>query len=164
MRLKSFSIHTVGMREGCLSKLKDYLVLFGIAGVIVALDQITKYKVRTELLLGETWFAVRMAREIRTNCALEQYWRSFWHITFRQQNFHDHSHRRRNRNHILLPTCSQRAGCNTDCISPPTRRSAGEPALQIVGRHGHGFHFRLELRSVERRGCEHHDRKLRSSS
>jgi signal peptidase II len=43
------------MREGCLSKLKDYLVLFGIAGVIVALDQITKYKVRTELLLGETW-------------------------------------------------------------------------------------------------------------
>ena len=38
-----------------MSKLKDYLVLFGIAGVIVALDQITKYKVRTELLLGETW-------------------------------------------------------------------------------------------------------------
>ncbi len=38
-----------------MSKLKDYLVLFGISGVIVALDQITKYKVRTELLLGETW-------------------------------------------------------------------------------------------------------------
>ncbi len=53
--VKSASINAIGRREGCLSKLKDYLVLFGIAGVIVALDQITKYKVRTELLLGETW-------------------------------------------------------------------------------------------------------------
>ena len=53
--VKSFSTVEVSSQEGGLSKLKDYLVLFGISGVIVALDQITKYIVRTELQLGETW-------------------------------------------------------------------------------------------------------------
>jgi signal peptidase II len=38
-----------------LSKVRDYLVLTGIAGAVVALDQWTKYLVRTKLELGETW-------------------------------------------------------------------------------------------------------------
>jgi len=38
-----------------LQKVRDYLVLLGVAGTIVALDQSTKYLVRTRLLLGETW-------------------------------------------------------------------------------------------------------------
>jgi len=36
-------------------KLRDYLVLFGIAGVIVALDQWTKWLVRTNLPFQGTW-------------------------------------------------------------------------------------------------------------
>jgi signal peptidase II len=38
-----------------LSKLRDYAVLFGIAGAIVALDQWTKYLVQTKLAFGEYW-------------------------------------------------------------------------------------------------------------
>lgn len=38
-----------------MTKLKDYLGLFGIAGGIVALDQWTKYLVRTKLAVGEYW-------------------------------------------------------------------------------------------------------------
>jgi len=38
-----------------LQKVRDYLLLLGVAGAIVALDQWTKYLVRTRLLLGETW-------------------------------------------------------------------------------------------------------------
>ena len=37
------------------SKVKDYLILIGGAGFIVALDQWTKYLVRTNLALSETW-------------------------------------------------------------------------------------------------------------
>ena len=37
------------------SKLLDYGFLIGVAGVIVALDQWTKYLVRTYLAIGETW-------------------------------------------------------------------------------------------------------------
>ncbi len=35
--------------------LKNYLILFGIAGFIVALDQWTKDLVRTNISLGDTW-------------------------------------------------------------------------------------------------------------
>ena len=35
--------------------IKSYLVLIAIAGVIVGLDQWTKYVVRTNLSLGEEW-------------------------------------------------------------------------------------------------------------
>jgi len=38
-----------------LSKLRDYITLFGVAGAVVALDQWTKYLVRTKLALGEYW-------------------------------------------------------------------------------------------------------------
>lgn len=38
-----------------MSKLKGYFMLFGIAGAIVVLDQLTKATVRASLLLGETW-------------------------------------------------------------------------------------------------------------
>jgi len=34
---------------------KHYLTLFGVAGIIVALDQWTKYLVRTHIPLGEVW-------------------------------------------------------------------------------------------------------------
>ena len=37
------------------SLLRDYGFLIGVAGVIVALDQWTKYLVRTYLQIGETW-------------------------------------------------------------------------------------------------------------
>jgi signal peptidase II len=54
-----------------LSKIKDYAVLFGIAGAVVALDQWTKYLVQTKLALGEYWspFAWLMpfARIIHSN-------------------------------------------------------------------------------------------------
>jgi signal peptidase II len=38
-----------------LKKVRDYLVLLGIAGAIIALDQTTKYLVRSLLQVGETW-------------------------------------------------------------------------------------------------------------
>lgn len=38
-----------------MQKVRDYLMLLGVAGAIVALDQWTKYLVRSRLLLGETW-------------------------------------------------------------------------------------------------------------
>jgi signal peptidase II len=38
-----------------LSKTCDYLLLFGIAGLVVALDQWTKYLVRVRLEVGQTW-------------------------------------------------------------------------------------------------------------
>lgn len=41
-------------RGADLSRLKDYLFLFGISGAIVALDQLTKYWVRSELTFGES--------------------------------------------------------------------------------------------------------------
>ena len=37
------------------SKVRDYLILIGGAGFIVALDQWTKYLVRSNLALSETW-------------------------------------------------------------------------------------------------------------
>lgn len=37
------------------SKVKDYLILIGGAGLIVAFDQWTKYLVRSNLALSETW-------------------------------------------------------------------------------------------------------------
>ncbi|HEY70313.1 MAG TPA: signal peptidase II [Anaerolineae bacterium] len=38
-----------------MRKVRDYLVLLGIAGGIVALDQWTKYLVRSRLAFGEAW-------------------------------------------------------------------------------------------------------------
>jgi signal peptidase II len=36
-------------------KVKDYLILFGIAGVVIALDQWTKWLVRTNIEFGAQW-------------------------------------------------------------------------------------------------------------
>lgn len=41
-----------------ISKLRDYIVLFGVAGGVVALDQWTKFLVRTRLTVGEWWMPV----------------------------------------------------------------------------------------------------------
>ncbi|NIS80012.1 MAG: signal peptidase II [Anaerolineales bacterium] len=41
-----------------MSKARDYLELLGIAGVVVALDQLTKFLVRTHLQVGETWMPI----------------------------------------------------------------------------------------------------------
>lgn len=41
-----------------MSKARDYLVLLGIAGLVVALDQWTKYLVRSQLQVGETWMPI----------------------------------------------------------------------------------------------------------
>lgn len=38
-----------------MTKVRDYLVLVGGAGIVVALDQWTKYLVRTRLEVGEIW-------------------------------------------------------------------------------------------------------------
>lgn len=38
-----------------MSKLRDYLVLLGIAGFVIAMDQWTKFLVRTRLSVGEAW-------------------------------------------------------------------------------------------------------------
>lgn len=38
-----------------MSKVREYITMLGIAGVIIALDQLTKYKVRLELAVGEAW-------------------------------------------------------------------------------------------------------------
>jgi signal peptidase II len=42
-------------RRDTLQKVRDYLMLLGISGAIIALDQWTKYLVRSNLLYGETW-------------------------------------------------------------------------------------------------------------
>lgn len=41
--------------EGTLSKVRDYFVLLGIAGLVIASDQWAKFLVRTRLERGETW-------------------------------------------------------------------------------------------------------------
>lgn len=38
-----------------MTKVRAYLTLLGIAGVVLALDQATKYLVRTRLEIGESW-------------------------------------------------------------------------------------------------------------
>jgi signal peptidase II len=38
-----------------LSRFRDYLALIGIASLVLALDQFSKYLVRTRLAFGETW-------------------------------------------------------------------------------------------------------------
>lgn len=38
-----------------IKQVRKYLFLFGISGLIIALDQVTKYWVRQHLLTGETW-------------------------------------------------------------------------------------------------------------
>jgi signal peptidase II len=38
-----------------LSKFRDYVALVGIASLVLALDQFSKYLVRTRLAFGETW-------------------------------------------------------------------------------------------------------------
>jgi signal peptidase II len=38
-----------------MSKFRDYITLLGIAGLVVALDQWTKYLVRVSLAVGEQW-------------------------------------------------------------------------------------------------------------
>jgi signal peptidase II len=48
-----------------LQKARDYFVLLGAAGAIVALDQWTKYLVRTRLLLGESWAPFEWAPFVR---------------------------------------------------------------------------------------------------
>lgn len=45
--------------KGLVNRLRDYLMLVGIAGFIIALDQWTKYLVRTSLELGETWAPIK---------------------------------------------------------------------------------------------------------
>jgi signal peptidase II len=41
-----------------LTKLRDYLILAGLGGSIVALDQWTKFLVRSNLQVGESWMPV----------------------------------------------------------------------------------------------------------
>ncbi len=41
-----------------MGKLRDYLVLIGLAGLVLALDQWTKALVRTQLDLGEVWMPI----------------------------------------------------------------------------------------------------------
>ena len=41
-----------------MTRARDYLILSGVAGVIVALDQWTKYLVRSRLAVGEIWAPV----------------------------------------------------------------------------------------------------------
>lgn len=41
--------------EGVLSKVREYITMLGITGVIIALDQWTKYVVRLKLDVGEAW-------------------------------------------------------------------------------------------------------------
>jgi len=41
-----------------LGRLRDILVLLGCSGLIVALDQWSKYLVRTQLEVGETWMPI----------------------------------------------------------------------------------------------------------
>jgi signal peptidase II len=38
-----------------LTKIRDYLILTGIAGFVIALDQWSKFLVRTRLAVGEAW-------------------------------------------------------------------------------------------------------------
>lgn len=38
-----------------MTKVRDYLILVGGAGVVVSLDQLTKFLVRTRLDVGQTW-------------------------------------------------------------------------------------------------------------
>jgi len=42
-------------RKPLSKKIKAYLEMFAISGIIVVLDQFTKYLVRTNLQLRETW-------------------------------------------------------------------------------------------------------------
>jgi signal peptidase II len=44
--------------EGDLSKVRDYMILLGIAGAVIALDQWAKYLVRVRLQVGEAWSPV----------------------------------------------------------------------------------------------------------
>lgn len=37
------------------SKIKSYLILFGVAGIVIALDQWTKWLVRTNIEFGKQW-------------------------------------------------------------------------------------------------------------
>jgi len=54
-----------GLEED-LTKARKYLMLIGIAGIVVALDQWTKYMVRTNLQIGETWMPIEwLARYVR---------------------------------------------------------------------------------------------------
>ena len=50
-------VFSKGMKTGVLilRKVREYLVLLGISGAIVALDQWTKYLVRSRLAFGEAW-------------------------------------------------------------------------------------------------------------
>ncbi len=45
--------------EGDLTKVRKYLMLIGIASIVVALDQWTKYLVHTKLQIGETWMPIK---------------------------------------------------------------------------------------------------------
>ncbi len=45
--------------KGFVKRVQEYLLLVGIAGFIIALDQWTKYQVRTSLELGEAWTPIK---------------------------------------------------------------------------------------------------------
>lgn len=45
--------------KGFINRVQEYLLLMGIAGFIIALDQWTKYQVRTSLELGEAWTPIK---------------------------------------------------------------------------------------------------------
>jgi len=49
--------------KGFFNRVQEYLLLVGIAGFIIALDQWTKYQVRTSLELGEAWAPIKRIGE-----------------------------------------------------------------------------------------------------
>ncbi len=59
------SFINLALRRSTLQKARDYFVLLGAAGAIVAFDQWTKYLVRTRLLLGESWAPLESAPFVR---------------------------------------------------------------------------------------------------
>ncbi len=57
-RFGTIALRAIPGLEVDLTKARKYLTLIGIAGVVVALDQWTKYLVRTQLQVGETWMPI----------------------------------------------------------------------------------------------------------
>lgn len=55
IRYNPTSLINIGLMEAILSKVRDYFTLLGIAGMVIALDQWTKYLVRFNLEQGASW-------------------------------------------------------------------------------------------------------------
>ncbi|HHH83812.1 MAG TPA: signal peptidase II [Chloroflexi bacterium] len=59
------------MEEESLERIRDYLSLIGITGLIIILDQVTKWWVRQSLAIGEAWspfeWLMPYARILHTN-------------------------------------------------------------------------------------------------